>query len=711
MEIKSCPLCKWPEWEEGEGEVDRDQLLEHVAKDLHSFSLRALPWADDSGQETHERIRYSSDKVFDWLVQHELLEGPDRERPPLERKAYMSKYFPPNPYFRDSSVASSSDNSKSTASREKDLRKWKEEEGPVHFERNESEVRSDISGTRVDGVKLDHLISESSLLRVATLADELVSLCAFHEEALLIDPSDPKRLRRYVHAMKVTLQEALERDESSKSRLYSSQQMGSALRECELRLQHSINILERSTKANRITRAPWPLEWPFIPKEIDDTILILQRTQALMGSVPMPDIDLAELQSKQEVEDESSDQIVLSQTPDEFFDNHSESLENSLKLLQTALNVREKYLGPENERTLLIVYHIGSVLFSLGRYEEAERAFERLIEIDSPLTIISKAHIELARYNTTGLGKHLEWGIAAAERATHRAMGPGEIQERQRIFVRLLTARFDCDDNLGDLEEAITTLQNIIAENGIVPSQRSVGPLKELGRLVLKHYQRAGDISYTERAFTFMINSFVTPNEPLIHSGVLEQLSHLYLLLCKETRDYGHLEAAIYGIQKFVAFMNSDHPSSVSLLDNLSQLFLMRFNATGNLEDLEKSIEYMQIVIGATPDGHPGITEMLSDVGLLSDYFRMLRFRMDTAPNNPSQNSSQAPAEDHVAASELSPNYFKTFFVVEKELGRGSKGVVLLVRHELDGVELGIVNENERSHSNRDTNRPRALCS
>jgi hypothetical protein len=37
----------------------------------------------------------------------------------------------------------------------------------------------------------------------------------------------------------------------------------------------------------------------------------------------------------------------------------------------------------------------------------------------------------------------------------------------------------------------------------------------------------------------------------------------------------------------------------------------------------------------------------------------------------------------------FSPNYFKRFFIEEKELGRGGKGVVLLVRHELDGVVLG----------------------
>lgn len=49
----------------------------------------------------------------------------------------------------------------------------------------------------------------------------------------------------------------------------------------------------------------------------------------------------------------------------------------------------------------------------------------------------------------------------------------------------------------------------------------------------------------------------------------------------------------------------------------------------------------------------------------------------------------------------LSPNYFKKFFIEEKELGRGGKGVVLLVRHELDGVSLGMYSPNERSFAHK----------
>ncbi|KAJ1324515.1 eukaryotic-like serine/threonine-protein kinase [Microdochium nivale] len=52
--------------------------------------------------------------------------------------------------------------------------------------------------------------------------------------------------------------------------------------------------------------------------------------------------------------------------------------------------------------------------------------------------------------------------------------------------------------------------------------------------------------------------------------------------------------------------------------------------------------------------------------------------------------SSPAPQEGaRIRRDAFSPNYFKRFFVEEQELGRGGKGVVLLVRHEIDGCQLG----------------------
>ncbi|KAF4594451.1 calcium-dependent protein kinase [Ophiocordyceps camponoti-floridani] len=46
-------------------------------------------------------------------------------------------------------------------------------------------------------------------------------------------------------------------------------------------------------------------------------------------------------------------------------------------------------------------------------------------------------------------------------------------------------------------------------------------------------------------------------------------------------------------------------------------------------------------------------------------------------------------AGSRIRSEAFSPNYFKTFFVEETVLGKGGKGVVLLVRHEIDGCQLG----------------------
>ena len=52
--------------------------------------------------------------------------------------------------------------------------------------------------------------------------------------------------------------------------------------------------------------------------------------------------------------------------------------------------------------------------------------------------------------------------------------------------------------------------------------------------------------------------------------------------------------------------------------------------------------------------------------------------------------STPAPSKTTgISSRAFSPNYFKSFFVEERELGRGGKGVVLLVQHVLDGVQLG----------------------
>jgi WD40 repeat protein len=139
MEIRSCPLCNWPDGEKGT--VDQGVLLDHIAIGIHSFSLRALPWADDNGQETDERINSSANKVYDWLATSKLLKDPREERPSRDSKVYYSEHFQRHAYFANSSAASSSSELESDDSIKKELNKWKQE-GSVSFGSRESESLS-----------------------------------------------------------------------------------------------------------------------------------------------------------------------------------------------------------------------------------------------------------------------------------------------------------------------------------------------------------------------------------------------------------------------------------------------------------------------------------------------------------------------------------------------------------------------------------------
>ncbi|EZF35136.1 IKS protein kinase [Trichophyton interdigitale MR816] len=61
-----------------------------------------------------------------------------------------------------------------------------------------------------------------------------------------------------------------------------------------------------------------------------------------------------------------------------------------------------------------------------------------------------------------------------------------------------------------------------------------------------------------------------------------------------------------------------------------------------------------------------------------------------SASEHGSGGDGESPSTTHgISSSAFSHDYFKRFFVEERELGRGGKGVVLLVKHILDGVSLG----------------------
>lgn len=137
-EIDSCPLCKWSTADDEER--NRRALIEHIAKEVHAFSLRSLPWNDDNGQDSEGQIHESSRKVSEWLKTDEPSIDPNREKPPFDRDTYTETYFQTNPYFADTSTSIDSSEHGSDNSREKELEELREIQGSSIFEHTSQDL-------------------------------------------------------------------------------------------------------------------------------------------------------------------------------------------------------------------------------------------------------------------------------------------------------------------------------------------------------------------------------------------------------------------------------------------------------------------------------------------------------------------------------------------------------------------------------------------
>ncbi|KAE8133888.1 kinase-like domain-containing protein [Aspergillus pseudotamarii] len=149
------------------------------------------------------------------------------------------------------------------------------------------------------------------------------------------------------------------------------------------------------------------------------------------------------------------------------------------------------------------------------------------------------------------------------------------------------------------------------------------------------------------------------------------------------------------------------HNDSVVVFDRDSQQLVLR-NASESNADIDLTdCPYCHRPLhdnGGGQEGHHtspgGQPEFINP-----NYFRMLhrslpssatsstsssphrRLVQSALPDGPT--SEPSGASQGISSAAFIPNYFKKFFVEEGILGKGGKGVVLLVKHVLDGVSLG----------------------
>jgi serine/threonine protein kinase len=164
-----------------------------------------------------------------------------------------------------------------------------------------------------------------------------------------------------------------------------------------------------------------------------------------------------------------------------------------------------------------------------------------------------------------------------------------------------------------------------------------------------------------------------------------------------------------------IADLTSRHHDSVVVLDRDSQQLVLR-NADSTNGDLEveltdcpychRPIRDREAAQSAHRGSDPAQPEFVNPnyFRLLHDSLpssaegtspppsprrRLVRPALADGPTTGSDYAGTTPSPQGISSAAFSQGYFKKFFVEEAELGRGGKGVVLLVRHVLDGVSLG----------------------
>ncbi|PYH92891.1 kinase-like protein [Aspergillus ellipticus CBS 707.79] len=86
---------------------------------------------------------------------------------------------------------------------------------------------------------------------------------------------------------------------------------------------------------------------------------------------------------------------------------------------------------------------------------------------------------------------------------------------------------------------------------------------------------------------------------------------------------------------------------------------------------------------------HNSLPSSVSSSGPPSPRRRLVPPALADGPTSDPGNSSGVHSSQGISSGAFTPDYFKKFFVEETVLGKGGKGVVLLVKHVLDGVSLG----------------------
>lgn len=284
-------------------------------------------------------------------------------------------------------------------------------------------------------------------------------------------------------------------------------------------------------------------------------------------------------------------------------------------VLERALAIREKVLGPDHTATAAVLEQLGLVLQQQGRFPEAREAFERALAIREKSFGLDHTDT-LASVNELAAVLRDQGELAAARGLFERALASGEkvLGPRDPKLAECLASLSAIHNAQGRVKEARAYQERALAirEEALGPEAlKTAESLYDLAILLQStgEYARAGELY--ERAMSIR-SKLLGPEHP---DTAMSEF-HLGSLLHAEGRFEEAQSRYEHALVTLESKLGSDHPTTLQLLGFMSELLVDRECFTEARPLLQRVLTGEEKRYG---EDHPVVAQTL---GRLADLLR-----------------------------------------------------------------------------------------
>ncbi|KAF8436613.1 CHAT domain-containing protein [Boletus edulis BED1] len=279
---------------------------------------------------------------------------------------------------------------------------------------------------------------------------------------------------------------------------------------------------------------------------------------------------------------------------------------------------------PDRPSTLVQLAAVHFARFDKQRDEvEADRG-DALLREAMELSSTESHEKRVATFMLQLRGGSREGSVRDGQSLAEQELPSCSTDEDPWALVERLMERFSQFNDLADLQQAITALEDLIRSTPALDERYCTGPAK-LGLALWYRFDHSGELSDLEKAISMSKDAVdLIPDGHPDKPNFISNLGNCLADRFERLGDLSDLEEAISTLKVVVDLTPHTHPDKPDHLNNLSNSFLARFERLGELSDINEAISMLRDAVKLTPHGRPDDPVLLGSLGS-SLYLRFMR--------------------------------------------------------------------------------------